>query len=47
MHQSQDSNPGLEVTYLVKFSFPATMLDSLFLAFDRNMPALHESSVPL
>jgi hypothetical protein len=47
MHQSQDSNPGLEVTYLVKFSFPATMLDSLFLVFDRNMPALHESSVPL
>lgn len=29
MHQSQYSNLGLEVTYLVKFSFLATMLDSL------------------
>jgi hypothetical protein len=32
MHQSQDSSPGFEVTSLIKFSFPATMLDSMFLA---------------
>jgi hypothetical protein len=47
MHQSQDSSPGFEVTYLIKFSFPATMLDSVFLAFGLNMLALHESSIPL
>ncbi len=37
-----DSNLGLEVTYLIKPSFPATMLDSMFPAFDHNMSALHE-----
>jgi hypothetical protein len=47
MHQSQDSSPGFEVTYLIKFSFPATMLDSVFLAFGLNMLALYESSIPL